>query len=381
MVMLNEALRGRHPPGIWGTSPAETTMRLGGLLLKRENLVFLLFVAALAFAVVFAVERAGGPAAGLDAYLPNVRVFLLALSGCLCAAIAWLLVRHRPDSPTKFLLEAPQSRALWHALAQGLPLILAVAFFMPSFSMIKAGLPLFNTYHWDAEFIALDRALHFGTDPWRLLQPVLGHPLVTAALAQLYHTWFLLIYAGTLFFALLVKDAALRCRYFLAYFLTWTIGGMAMAVGFASVGPCFLEPILGQAHFAEQMAYLEAANRQYPVATLEVQHALVEWFRSGDLTLGRGISAMPSMHVALAFLFFLAMRKVSRAAGWFFGAYCAAIMIASVHLGYHYAVDGYVSLALVAGVWWLAGKIAPRLISPEPQPIPTTEIPGVPARA
>lgn len=359
---------------------AETMMRLAGLRSTRENLAFVLFAAVLGGVVAFAIGRAGGPSVGIGAYLPNVRFYLFALTGFVCVAVGYLLVRHKPDSPARFLVRAEPARELWQTITGGLPLILAVALFMPSFSIIKAGIPLFTEYGWDAEFIALDRALH-GTDPWRLLQPALGHPLITAALAQLYHTWFLLIYAGTLFFALLVKDRALRCRYFLSYFAMWTIGGMAMAVGFASVGPCFLEPLLGDRHFAEQTAYLAAADRQYPVAVLDVQRSLVAWFQSGDFELGRGISAMPSMHVALAFLFFLAMRKVSRAAGWFFGAYCVLILIASVHLAYHYAIDGYVSLALVAAIWWLAGKLAPRLVSPAPEPASPTDVIRVPARA
>lgn len=354
-------------------------MQLADLRLKRETLVFLLFVAVLGVTVTFAIQRAGGPAIGLETYLPNVRFFMLALVGYVCIAVPYLLVRHRPTSPARFLTEAPAARALWNSVVTGLPLILAVACFMPSFSLIKAGIPLFAAYTWDAQLIALDRAIH-GTDPWRLLQPVLGYPIITAALAKLYHTWFLLIYGGTLFFALLVKDRALRCRYFLSYFLMWTIGGMAMAVGFASVGPCFLEPLLGDPRFAEQMAYLKAADRLYPVAVLEVQDALVAWYRSEDFKFGRGISAMPSMHVALAFLFFLGVRQVSRAAGWFFGAFCFAIAIASVHLGYHYAVDGYASLALVAAIWWVAGKLVPLLTAERPF-IAAAEVASVPVRA
>jgi len=29
-----------------------------------------------------------------------------------------------------------------------------------------------------------------------------------------------------------------------------------------------------------------------------------------------------------------------------------------VHLGWHYAVDGYVAMALAAGLWWIAGPVA-----------------------
>jgi hypothetical protein len=356
-------------------------MRLAAFQPKREDVAVLLFVFALSIIVNVMIEQVGGTALGLGGYLPNVQFYLLALVFFVCAAVAYLLIRYRPDSPVQFLREGEPARAQWRTIAGALPLLLAVGAFMPSFALIKSGIPLFTAYDWDARFIALDQALHFGVDPWRLLQPVLGYPIVTAALAKIYHSWFLLIYAGALYMALLVKDRALRQRYFLSYFAVWTIGGMAMAVGFASVGPCFLEPLLGNTHYADQMAYLQAANLQYPVTTLAVQDELVAWYRAGEFGLGRGISAMPSMHVALAFLYYLAMRKVSRWAGWFFGAFCFVITLASVHLGYHYAVDGYVSLALVGAIWWLVGKLVPRLLSPEVEPAAATEIAGVPARA
>jgi hypothetical protein len=33
------------------------------------------------------------------------------------------------------------------------------------------------------------------------------------------------------------------------------------------------------------------------------------------------------------------------------------VLIGSVHLGWHYAVDGYVAIAAVTGFWWIAGRI------------------------
>jgi hypothetical protein len=38
-------------------------------------------------------------------------------------------------------------------------------------------------------------------------------------------------------------------------------------------------------------------------------------------------------------------------------------MIGSVHLGYHYAVDGYVSVAVTSFVWISAGALARRMHS------------------
>lgn len=240
------------------------------------------------------------------------------------------------------------------------PTMVGVMLFTPSFSAFKSAMPLFAQFDWDLTFIWLDRAMH-GADPWRILQPVFGYPIVTSLMSVLYHVWILLIYAGSVYFAVYQANADLRRRYFVSFLLCWAILGMGVASAFASYGPCFVGPMQGNPYFDEQMAYLRAANEIWPVMTIEVQDTLIAWHQSGDHGLGRGISAFPSMHVSLALLFFLAMRQVSPIAGWVFGVYFALIFLGSVHLGYHYAVDGYASiigtvLIWVAVGWWFDRK-------------------------
>ena len=45
-------------------------------------------------------------------------------------------------------------------------------------------------------------------------------------------------------------------------------------------------------------------------------------------------------------------------------AYALVIWIGSIHLGWHYAVDGLVSIALTIVIWKLMGKLADRLERP-----------------
>jgi hypothetical protein len=70
---------------------------------------------------------------------------------------------------------------------------------------------------------------------------------------------------------------------------------------------------------------------------------------------GLGISAMPSMHNAIAFLYGLAAlraRPLVRAVVWLFAV---TILIGSVHLGWHYIADGIVAWAGMGLIWWGAG--------------------------
>ncbi|WP_348626143.1 phosphatase PAP2 family protein [Mesorhizobium sp. LNJC403B00] len=77
-----------------------------------------------------------------------------------------------------------------------------------------------------------------------------------------------------------------------------------------------------------------------------------------------GISAFPSMHVAMAVLFALYATRRSRLAGLLMWAFAAIIMVGSVVLGWHYAVDGYASVLISIAIWkacgYFLGKFAPE---------------------
>lgn len=253
----------------------------------------------------------------------------------------------------------------------------ALVLFLPIFGKMKAAIPRFNAYSWDPTWIDLDRMLH-GTDPWRLLQPVIGYPIVTAAIAFLYHVWILLLYLGATYFCFLHADRELRARFFIAYFSCWAILGVALATALASVGPCFLGPIFGDPRFDELMAYLREANEQYPVMVLPVQETLLESYRAAGTGLGRGITAMPSMHVSIAVLFALTLGQVSRGLGIAAWLFAGAVLIGSVHLAYHYAVDGYVSIIGTWLIWLVAGRLARKMTGERTQGMAIREASALP---
>lgn len=122
------------------------------------------------------------------------------------------------------------------------------------------------------------------------------------------------------------------------------------------------------------MSYLREANAVYPVRALEVQESLWAAARSDDLRLGSGISATPSLHVAIATLQAVLAWKVSRVLGWAATIFLVLILVGSVHLGWHYAIDGYISILAVPVIWTLAGRLA-RLDSPGSKPGPAHSAP------
>lgn len=295
----------------------------------------------------------------------NLVLFLGAWLPLTAILAGWEIVTNRPDSPFAHLREHFFTREYWKRQLHFLPIVACISLFMINFSAMKSAIPLFNTYEWDEAFIAWDRMIFFGQDPWRLLQPFLGYPIVSSMMSGLYHLWILLIYAGCIYMGAHQPNDMLRLRYFVSYFLCWSVIGVVMAIWLASVGPVFMEPLFGDTTFAPLMRYLEAANEEYPVLVLAVQQQLLFWHATGDFGLGRGISAMPSMHVSLAVLFWLGMRDLSRVAGWIFGIYAWIIFIGSIHTGYHYAVDGIIAAAVTWAIWWGVGRIYPTSRAPK----------------
>jgi hypothetical protein len=294
---------------------------------------------------------------GIGGVLANAQIFAMFFIVLVCWDAGRELFRHRPDSPVAHLRARYTSPAFKKIAFAGIPMLGVAIVLLPYFSKMKSAIPLFNDYTWDTAFAQWDRAIFFGNDAWQVLQPVLGYPIITAFLALLYQLWFLLLYPGVMFFAFARIDSQVRRQFFLSYVLSWTLIGGAMATWLASVGPCFVGPLLGDPRFDDQMAYLNAANEQVPVMTLRVQGLLLDWYGTAENGLGSGITAMPSMHCAIAFLYWIAMRRVSPRLGAFFGVFFFVTWISSVHLAYHYAVDGLVSLLAVVAIWAASEQI------------------------
>jgi hypothetical protein len=230
--------------------------------------------------------------------------------------------------------------------------LVALPLFARAFIGWKAAIPSFNPFSWDAEFAAWDAALHGGTHPWEILQPILGRPFVTRLLDSVYLMWHLVL-VGVVVWQAGNPDRAARQQFLLAFVLAWILLGTGLATVFSSAGPCYYTQVTGQPDpYVPLFQYLQSVDAGTPLGNLQAQQWLWNNYQSGVENVS--ISAMPSMHVALPLLYLLASwRKPVLACG--FAVYTLVILVASVHLGWHYAIDGYVSALAVPGVWWLAG--------------------------
>lgn len=314
-------------------------------------------------------------------YLPTLFFFLfLALY---FTALIWAWFRWRQKAAGDWIDGVDGWKAAWQRVRRG-PLsnrhmirLLAAALFIPlllnTFGSWKLAIPRWAGFARETEVMRASWALNGGVPGWHLLQPILGHPGVTWLLDRIYFTWLPVFVVMALWQSVWREPRWERRRFLLALALTWLGLGAVLATVYASAGPIFLDRLMpGVAPYSEMMDYLRAVDAELGLITVEVRELLWQ-ARAEDLADPlRGISAFPSIHVAMVALYVLALWRPHRRLAMAAAAYTATIGVATVHLGWHYTIDVYAGIlgAIVcwigAGIW--AGALDPHRESPESTP-------------
>jgi hypothetical protein len=350
--------------------------RTGGSLLRellgavREHgplLALLLVVVAAGYAAQFAL-RMPNVMANLR-YRPSYDYFTHILP--LPLPFAFLLLRLRTHGPDgRWLPGRPGWALAWRRFRQtyltsgrivGAVIAgLCIAAAINVFGTWKLSIPRVHPFSWDARLAALDWTLHGGRYPWQWLQPLLGRPAITNALDMTYYTWLPLV-AIVCAWQAWSPRRELRLRFLLSFVLIWILLGDVAATLLSSAGPCYYGRLVpGPDPFAPLFAYHAHVARLYQIGTPIVQDALWQHYVSATATPYTGISAMPSIHVSMPVLYTLLGWRTARWLGVAFGAYALAIWLGSIHLGWHYAVDGYASVIGVLAIWWATGAAIRR---------------------
>ena len=236
--------------------------------------------------------------------------------------------------------------------------VVSFGLLMSCYTTIKVRIPTLMPFAWDDTFAALDASLFLGTDPWKAFGWIYDNPALLRTVDFLYDLWAVLLVGGwiTCFVAGGIEPAR-RLRYCLSLMMTWFIGGNLLALLFSSAGPCFYEHVgADPARYSDLMTHL----RSLPdMRSPGMQDMLWQTFQQDGLGIG-GISALPSMHCATAFLYVLMFGRtlVWRAVT---SAYFVVILFGSVILGWHYLMDGLAGIAVAYACWKISRLIAARL--------------------
>ncbi|MEQ1769760.1 MAG: phosphatase PAP2 family protein [Devosia sp.] len=233
---------------------------------------------------------------------------------------------------------------------------LMMAAFVPfrtMFNSVKNAIPEASGFIWDRTLADIDQALHFGKAPWEWLYATLRHPAVLRAIEVNYETiWFVICFGVQYWVAVSPLFDRIRLRYMLCFVLCWVIIGNVSATLISSAGPIYYGLVTGDFHrFADLMTFTASSAGQF-AATTDFQAYLWQLHASELPGLGSGISAFPSMHVAAIVMNALFLIETSRR--WVIPAalYVVFVLVSSVYLGWHYAIDGYASILMTAGIFY-----------------------------
>ncbi|MBA5686213.1 phosphatase PAP2 family protein [Rugamonas apoptosis] len=322
-------------------------------------LLLIVVLHALAAAVLYATyPDDNSPLLLLEGFLSSL---LIGPLFALCTYALYVMVYRRPRELVRYLRQHVAAYLTRQRVLQALPALLLLPVFTSSFTIAKAAVPQLHPYDWDRRLAAADQLLHGGVQPWVWLQLLAGYPLVTAILNLAYHLWFFIMFATMYWLILSTERGQLRMQFLLSFVLTWILLGNVMAVLLSSAGPCFYHLVAaGPDPYGPLMQYLHRADRHIPVLALHVQDMLWQGYRQRVGVSGLTISAMPSMHVASSVLLALLGWRLRPAAGVAFTVFAVLILAGSIHLGWHYAVDGYAGAAGAILIWKLVGWLQQR---------------------
>ena len=220
------------------------------------------------------------------------------------------------------------------------------SFFLP----LKFAIPKEIPFWLDAPLAAAERSL-FGADPWLLLNHLLGWALLPVD--QLYALW-VPVQLVVFFTVMLEPPSAAKSHALIAYSMAWFLLGVVAATFLSSAGPIFYDRVFGGSQFALLGETLRARGAS---AALTESDMMWSALASGNPGLVMGISAVPSLHVAITLWIFLAARAMApRLAKWAL-IYFIFIWLASIQLGWHYVSDGAVGAIGMLLIWAIAGIV------------------------
>ena len=230
-------------------------------------------------------------------------------------------------------------------------------------SVGKSLIPYITTYHWDPIFMEWDKMIHFGTYPHEFILPFIERWNLSWFFNFAYLAWFAAMFGCNGYALFCDRNRERRSQYLWVNVISWMLIGVVLATAFASVGPVYLHhfyPNLDNPYDALREHLLAVHNSGVELNVVRMSPVLLDLVQNTRVVDLNGISAMPSMHVAISWLIVLYMFAVNRIMGWLAFIFFILIQIGSVYLAWHYAIDGYASVILVTAIWFAYGAIKKR---------------------
>lgn len=276
----------------------------------------------------------------LGHYTKTLKFFILILIAPICAigVIDWLR-----GSPGEAIVSHLISRLPAVTLLAALLLVV-----FTSYTTLKFMIPNIVPFYADSWAADLDAWLHLG-DAWHIAHAIWPDSWSGFIFLCYNYTWFFYWFGTPMFTVLWLSPEKVR-RYLWSMILTFLVCGTLLAYAFSSVGPVFYADVLGDGRYDALTARLGQLDGMDKV--LGYAAYLYASYEGQQAVFGTGISAIPSMHVAVVTLNGWLFTSLNRWAGLVAWLFAAIILLGSVYTGWHYAIDGYLSFLAVTAIWF-----------------------------
>lgn len=281
---------------------------------------------------------------------------------------------------TCFVIIGPLRQRLKARLVPAVAALVCCLAFVCMFSSVKANMNIVSPFWADDLLTSVDVAFHFGRTPHELFGWMAKWNTSNLSLFYL-NSWVLI---ATFFPAILIfcdPNEARRRQFILLWLAAWVVLGNVVAILFLSYGPIFAD-MFPNGNVDAHASALALFERDDAGLHLYVKEKLWMSYSGESNTLGSGISAFPSVHVGMAMVLGLYIHRIgcdlaqfarlkSVVARWLpsiasvaAAGYVFVYLALSIYLGWHYAVDGYASIAIIGGLYFALIRAARQRATP-----------------
>ena len=345
---------------------------------RSDTIIYVVLLWYLVAGAIYVLAKGGMLFGALDIYVHTSLLTYCVILPFVVLVAGISRITYRLDQRRGFAYKSMFGpRRVARFIAGTLLMVLVLAPFEAMFASVKSAFSD-GAFGYDITIANIDKLIHFGHAPVKYLLSVTQNEWVLRAAEFNYEVlWFVLCFGILYWVAISPRADRVRLRYCATFFGVWVIVGNVVAGLFPTAGPAFYSLVTGDTErFGKLRAFLENTTGSFSSAA-DSQHYLWSLHQAGLSGFGSGISAFPSMHVALVTMNALFIAEYSRKLGIVAGLYTLFIITSSIYLGWHYAIDGYVAVVLSCGIYFAIRRAAPLSkhlgnwrLDPTPVPAP-----------
>ena len=236
-------------------------------------------------------------------------------------------------------------------------IIVCISISLASFCALKLFIPIITPYSWDPLLIRTDFFLMFKHHPWLVLKNKFALSDIPKKVAIFgYVSWFIVNYL-VMWWQIVSSNIFARNQFLISWVATWLFMGIVVATIFSSVGPCFYNSFYHDTPEFINIMHESLYNSNKINYFYLIKSSLLNNYQNKQFIPGTGISAFPSLHVAIATINCIAISKKLPKLYLVSVIYILLVTFSCVYSGLHYLIDCIAGALGAVIIWYVVGKV------------------------